>query len=307
MPFRTRGVSVALATVAALACWPPGAAAADARPGWAAAPAPGAGSRPTGTDRPFFYLEGAPGTVLTDRLAVTNPAGHPVTVRLRGAPAEGGTDASAWLAPAVARVRVPARTRAAVPFTVTVPRDAGPGERTAALRADGPGGGRTVPVHLRVTGPALAALTVEGVAVARRGGAAEIRYTLVNRGTTVLRPRLAVRADGVLGTALRHPARALPVVLAPGQRVRRTETWSDPPALDAVDVTLTVTAAGGAHASARAGYAPLSRGALGAGALAVVAGAGGALWRRRRRAGRTAPQEQPAPAVRELIRVGDRP
>ncbi|GAA3191712.1 MULTISPECIES: hypothetical protein [Streptomyces] len=307
MPFRTRGASVALATAAALACWPPGAAAADARPGWSVAPAPGAGSRPTGGDRPFLYLEGAPGTVLADRLAVTNPAGNPVTVRLRGAPARGGTDASAWLAPAAARVRVPARTRAAVPFTVRVPRDAAPGERTAVLRADGPGGGRTVPVHLRVTGPALAALTVEDVAVARGDGGAEIRYTLVNRGTTVLRPRLAVRADGVFGSALRRPARALPLALAPGQRVRRTETWSDPPALDALDVTLTVTAAGGAHAYARAGYAPLSRGALGAGALAVVAGAGGALWRRRRRAGRTASQAELAPNSRELTRVGDRP
>ncbi|MEU3712353.1 COG1470 family protein [Streptomyces catenulae] len=307
MPFRTRGASVALATVAALACWPPGVAAATARPGWSVAPAPGAGSRPTGDDRPFFYLEGAPGTALADRLAVTNPAGHPVTVRLRGAPAPGGTDASAWLAPAAAQVRVPARTRAAVPFTVRVPRDAAPGERTAVLRADGPGGGRSVPVHLRVTGPALAALTVEDVAVARGDEGAEIRYTLVNRGTTVLRPRLAVRADGFLGSALRRPARALPVALAPGQRVRRTETWSDPPALDAVDITLTVTAAGGAHASARAGYAPLSRGALGAGALAVAAGAGGALWRRRRRTARTAPPDRPAHGTRELTRVGDRP
>ncbi|WP_399090027.1 hypothetical protein ACGH2B_17400 [Streptomyces sp. BBFR2] len=302
MPFRTRGALVALAAVAALACGPPGAAAADARPGWTAAPAPGAGSRPAGAGRAFCYLEGAPGAVLGDRIAVTNPSGRPLTVRLRSA-ATGET--AGWLTPAETRVRIPGRTRAAVPFTVTVPRGAAPGERTAALRVDGPGGGRTVPVRLRVTGPALAALSVEDVAVTRRGGGAEIRYTLVNRGTTVLRPRLAVRADGALGTALRRPARALPLTLAPGQRVRRTEPWSDPPALDSVDVTLTATAAGGAYASARAGYAPPSRSVLGAGVLAVVAGAGGALWRRRRRAGRTAPKVQPADGTRELTRVGD--
>ncbi|MFD7624240.1 hypothetical protein [Streptomyces sp. NPDC059802] len=44
--------------------------------------------------RPYFYLEGPPGTVLQDRLSVTNPGRSPVTVRLiggrGGAGGEGG-------------------------------------------------------------------------------------------------------------------------------------------------------------------------------------------------------------------------
>ena len=38
-------------------------------PGWSAAPAPGDGAAPRAADRPYFYLEGAPGTVLKDRLS----------------------------------------------------------------------------------------------------------------------------------------------------------------------------------------------------------------------------------------------
>ncbi|WP_066978037.1 hypothetical protein [Streptomyces sp. NRRL F-4489] len=248
---------------------------------------------PDGPDRAAFYLEGAPGTVLTDRLEVRNPTGRPVTVRPSG---DGGT--GAWLAFGTAEVTVPARTRARVPFTVTVPRDAAPGSRTGTLTVTGSGSGARarIPVRLRVTGAALAALTVEHLAVRRAGGNAEIRYTLVNRGTTALRPRLAVRADGLFGPLLRRPARALPAALPPGGRAERTETWPDPPALDAVRVTLTATAEDGARDTATTRYTAVpwaSGGAL----LAAAAGGGGGwavlrrrrvgLARRTRRTGRT--------------------
>lgn len=60
-----------------------------------------------------------------------------------------------------------------------------------------------------MTGPTLSALTVEDVSVSGRGRTAAIRYTLVNRGNTVLAPRLAVRADGLFGPVLRRAARTL--------------------------------------------------------------------------------------------------
>ncbi|WP_329331154.1 hypothetical protein OIU81_22275 [Streptomyces sp. NBC_01454] len=224
MPFRLRtAVSGAMLATAAVLLCPAAAAArpaaAPAAPGWSAAPAPGAGAAPGAPDRPFFYLEGAPGTVLADRLSLSNPTGRTVAVRLRGS----GSGAGAWLTLASKEVRIPPHTRAGVPFTVTVPRDAAPGDRSGTLFATGVGKGTgagrraTVPLHLRVTGPVLFALTVEKVSVRRAGGAALIRYTLVNRGTTALRPRIGVRADGLFGPLLRRAARTQPSALAPGR------------------------------------------------------------------------------------------
>jgi hypothetical protein len=131
---------------------------------------------------------------------------------------------------------------------------------------DSDGTTRRVPVHLRATVPTVAALTVEHVSV----HADRITYELVNRGTTALAPRLAVHADGLLGRLLDRAPRTLPVTLAPGSRTELSEPW-DGPALDSVEVRLTVTAAGGARDEARvsAGVGPW--GGVG------VAVAGGAL------------------------------
>ncbi|WP_030021659.1 hypothetical protein [Streptomyces monomycini] len=257
---------------------------------WTAAPAPGGEARPSAQDRPYFYLEGAPGAVLNDRLSLTNPGGSAVTLRLRGGPAGAG----GWIATAGKEVRVPPRTRAAVPFTVTVPRDATPGDHPAALVAEGGGRTAAVAVHLRVTGPVLAALSVEDVAVERRGSAAVIRYALVNRGNTTLTPRLAVDADGLFGPALRRAARTLPVTLPPGRRVPLTEPWPDPPALDSVDVRLTATAPGGARGTAAASYTAVPWSAAALPPAGLLAGA--ALWRVRRRR-RAAGLRQSSPAA----------
>ncbi|WP_267246364.1 hypothetical protein [Streptomyces sp. PR69] len=272
-----------LVCVCASAAWTAAPAAARAADrGWSAGPAHGGGDEV----RPYVYLEGAPGTVLEDRLSVTNPAGRPLTVTLSTADGIGG-----WIALAAQRITVPPRTRADVPFSVTLPAGAPPGERTARIvaRADtaatsqaqeartqragargadrqGAGaqeagtreagtpdaGAQEVRIRLRVGGPTLAALTVEDVSIRDR----EIHYTLVNRGNTVLTPHLALHAEGLFGTVLDRTARALPLRLRPGQRAELTEPWPDPPSLDSVDVRLTVTAAGraadGVHTEAEA-------------------------------------------------------
>ncbi|MFJ8489235.1 hypothetical protein ACIRBZ_12840 [Streptomyces sp. NPDC094038] len=243
---------------------------ASAAEGWSLAPA--------GGGRPSFYAEGTPGTVLQDTVSVTNSGRQPVTLRLSGT----GTGTRVPVTFAEGSVRVPARTRADVPFTVTVPAGAAPGDRVGGLVAeDRAGRTATVRIRLRVGGPALSALTVEHLAV--HGD--RITYELVNRGTTVLVPRLAVHADGVFGRVLldRSP-RTLPVRLAPGTRTRLSEPWPGHPALDAADVRLTATAAGGAQdtASTRARFVPWGAVAGTAGALTAGAAVTAVRLRRRR-------------------------
>ncbi|MGW2846201.1 COG1470 family protein [Streptomyces sp. NPDC001274] len=291
-------LAVALCALALVLAPAAGASAADA---WTARPGvsgSGAGGRP------YVYLEGPPGAVLHDRLSVTNPGRSPVTVRLSGSGLGGR------LRTAAAEVTVPARTRADVPFIVTVPTTAPPGDRPGAIAVRGGGRSADVRVRLRVAGPTLAALTVEDVAVSGR----LIHYTLVNRGNAVLAPRLAVRADGVFGPLLRRPARDLPVRVRPGGRVRLTEPWRERPAFDSATVRLAVGAAGGAHDEATVRAVSVPWAPLTAGALLALTGAGaGAYALRRRRArgrrpddgeGRRPDGEQSPPAGEELRPVG---
>ncbi|EGX54794.1 hypothetical protein SZN_36132 [Streptomyces zinciresistens K42] len=249
--------------------------AAGAAGGWSAAPA--------GGGRPSFYAEGGPGTVLRDTVAVTNRGAKALTVRLRGT--------GAPLAFARDAVRVPARTRAEIPFTVTVPGDAPPGARSARILArDADGRTAAVALRLRVTGPRLSALTVERVALR----ADSIGYVLVNRGTTALTPRLAVRADGVLGPLFDRAPRTLPVRLAPGSRTELSEPWPGRPALDAVDVRLSVTAAGGAADTAVVSARFVPWGAVTGVAAVLTAPAALLLVRRRRRGAPDAPPPERA-------------
>jgi hypothetical protein len=255
------------------------AAEAPAAEPWTAGPASGGGTRPDRDGRPYFYLQGAPGTVFADKLSVTNPGREPRTVQLRTEDAEG-----AWIALAATKVKVPPRTRADVPFTVTVPAGAPPGDHPGAIVASATDGReQRTPVQLRVSGPTLAALSVEDLKIDGGG----ISYALVNRGNTTLAPRVAVRAEGVLGELLHrpeHPVREL----APGRRIELTEPWpdGDAPALDRADARITVTAAGGLREEAAATAHFVAWGpVLGGGAALLLAAAGGALWIVRRRRG----------------------
>ncbi|MGW2863702.1 COG1470 family protein [Streptomyces sp. NPDC001205] len=308
-----RPIRPALPAAALLLCAlaAPAAQAAPAASGdWTAAPAPGGGTRPSADGRPYFYLEGAPGTVLEDKVALSNPSGHPLTVTLRGAAARNAADGAfavrrepdPWIALAAPEVSIPPHTRADVPFAVTVPAGAQPGDHPAALLASADGREVGVRVQLRVAGPTLSALTVEAVRVDKARGL--IRYALVNRGNTTLVPRLALHADGVFGRALDRPARTLPLELLPGQRVELTEPWPHPPALDRVTVRLDVAADGGARADARASVAFVPWGAVAGTVLVLLGCAAAALRLVRRRRPRPVPSEEPPAPARELAQTG---
>ncbi|MFE4871887.1 hypothetical protein [Streptomyces sp. NPDC056682] len=306
-----RSIRLALPATALLLCALP-APAAQAAPAtggdWTAAPASGGGTRPSTDGRPYFYLEGAPGAVLEDKVSLSNPSGTPVTLKLRGAAAYNTANGSfavreapdPWIALAAPEVKIPPHTRADVPFAVTVPAGAQPGDHPAALVAAATGREVGVRLQLRVAGPTLSALTVESVRVDK--GRRLIRYALANRGNATLAPRLALHADGVFGHVLDRPARTLPVELLPGQRVELTEPWPHPPALDRVTVRLDVTADGEARSTAAATATFVPWGAV-AGTGLVLLGGAAAVLRLVRRGRRAATAEVAAPE-RELAQTG---
>lgn len=285
-----RALTVAVALLVTGAAMAPEAFADDSGT-WSVAPSAGGGTRPAKDGRPYFYVEGTPGSVLEDTVTVTNPGPKPRTVELSGADADntrGGAsslergkpkDTGSWITFAERKVKVPPRTRAEVPFSVSVPESAVPGDHPGAIVAREGGRDAGVRVHLRVSGPTLSALTVERV----KAEGERISYDVVNRGNTILAPRLTVHAEGVFGTLLDRGPRKLPVELLPGRRVTLTEPWSDAPALDSVEVTLTVTASGDARDTAKASARFVPWGAVagvGAGVLGLVAAG---VWFVRRR------------------------
>ncbi|WP_327306412.1 hypothetical protein OG730_25405 [Streptomyces sp. NBC_01298] len=328
-PRRPGGLLLATVAAAAAAVLPCAVAApaAAAGPGWTAEPVAGstpaaakAGARPY-VARPFFYLAGPSGTVLEDRLVLANTSDQEHTITLRGAdvyntadgafavrpagPAAGGGSeghaggAGPWISfGAGTTVKVPAHTRAVVPFTVTVPPGSPPGDHPAAVVATESGREVGVRVHLRVGGPALAALTVEDVSVRGKGATARVAYTLVNRGNVALAPELAISAGGTLGKVAGRSVRTLPVEVLPGQRVELTEPWPGAPVFDRVALTLTVTAPGGARAtgSTSAWFVPWGiAGTTGLGLLGLGAVAAGALLLVRKRRIRSGDGPGPAP------------
>ncbi|WP_020116283.1 WxL protein peptidoglycan domain-containing protein [Streptomyces canus] len=229
--------------------------------------------------RPYFYLSADPGQAIDDKVVVSNRTGRPLTFRLYAADAyntarDGGfavrtvaekqRGVGAWARPAKTRVTVPAHGRVTVPFTLSVPEGAEPGDHPGALvalderidKGDGAvalGVQRAVAarVYLRVGGPTVPAIAVEDVRVSHHqplvpglgDSGATISYTLRNTGNVTLNPKVELRATGLFGrTLLARELVKIPGELLPGQRVRLSEPWRGAPQLDWGDVKLTASA-----------------------------------------------------------------
>ncbi|MEU2113116.1 DUF916 domain-containing protein [Streptomyces sp. NPDC019507] len=302
---------VPLLALAALLCAVPAAHAAD-NGEWSVEPtASGLGRRP------YFYLSADPGTKLTDSVTVTNKTAAPLTFLLYAADAhnterDGGfavrtraerqRGVGAWAKPDLGRVTVPARSAVTVPYTLTVPEDAEPGDHPGALVAlderVAAGAGEAMAVgiqravgarvYLRVKGPAMPALSVEDVRytpdkplVPGTGdSSARVSFTLHNRGNVTLNPKVALRAEGLFGrTLLARDLTGVPGELLPRQRIRLTADWAGAPQLDWGEVTLMASAH---DARGSGGVSFLAVPWLVAAVLAVAV-AGTPVWLRARR------------------------
>jgi Bacterial protein of unknown function (DUF916) len=249
---------------------------------WSVNPTPPA--EPGPAPRLYFFLESPPGTSVQDSVRVTNLADQPRTFRLYGAdayntPNDGGfglrtqdaanTDIGAWTQVGAATVTVPAKSQADVPFVITVPTNATPGDHVGGVVAMEEQPGATTKqngvdvtvrravaarVYLRVSGPTVPGLRIDGVRTRHDSPwlpttvDGEYTYDVVNTGNLHLPPTLQVRVTGLFGHKIRQHGSTPQIDLLPGAKTRLGGTVSGVWPFDVVTTSVTVTADGGVRA-----------------------------------------------------------
>ncbi|GAA3927271.1 WxL protein peptidoglycan domain-containing protein [Actinoplanes auranticolor] len=269
---RTR-TAAALLAVAALIAFP---APVQAAPGtdsltWSVTP-----SGPKGPDgRPALDYKLDPGAGITDHVAVTNHSKRPLTLRLYPndayTTAGGGfdlragnteaTDAGSWIKVSRDRLALPASSRIVVPFTVTVPANATPGDHAAGVVAsilteatDGDGNQVSVDhrvgarVYLRVTGPLQPALSITDVEINAATSWNPLRlphvtatFTIGNTGNVRLGGRPTARVEGPFGLGGRTTEMAVIPEILPGGTLRVTTALDAVPPLFRERLTVDIT------------------------------------------------------------------
>ncbi|RIQ25894.1 WxL protein peptidoglycan domain-containing protein [Jiangella rhizosphaerae] len=314
---RPIGRLAALAVIAAAVLAPTAAASEQPPLTWGIVP-----SGPDGPgDRAAFEYTLDPGAAISDVVAVSNYTEQPLTLDLYASDAvrntQGGfdllpaadepVDVGSWVDLGEPVVTIPARSRVDVPFTITVPANATPGDHAGGIvaglttQAAGGAGGQVAVdrrvgarIYLRVTGTLQPELTVDGVAVAFDGlplgqpGTVRVEYTVRNDGNVRLAGRPAVRVTGPFGVGERTWTGDLLPELLPGDSVTGSATVTGVWQLGPLDVDIEIApetsgtqvldpAPPPGTSSTRLWVVPW----LTLAALAVLVAA--LLWRRRRR------------------------
>ncbi|MDG4764041.1 DUF916 domain-containing protein [Solwaraspora sp. WMMD406] len=226
--------------------------------------------QPSGPDGPtgrnYFVYDLAPGAQITDYVAISNLSDQPHTFSVYGTdgfltedgafalrPAsEPATDVGTWVRFDQREYAVPAGERLDIPFTLTVPANATPGDHAGGVigsivqvRTDAAGQQITVDqrvaarIYLRVDGPVRPAITVESMSIEYDDpinplgdGDATVTYQVRNTGNIRIGGTGAVLLDGPFGWNL---ARTAPIdlpELLPGSAFTVTERITGvPPAL----------------------------------------------------------------------------
>ncbi|HET6952201.1 MAG TPA: DUF916 domain-containing protein [Acidimicrobiales bacterium] len=248
----------------------------DERPTWAVEPAGTAGL----AERTYFIYTLPPGARLVDTVAVSNLDAEPLTVAIYPADAYNTSKDGAfalrnaedpkvgvggWIRLGVQERTIPPQTRAEIPFELTVPNDAEPGDHAGALLAakvelEAGGGGDGVDVQLRrrvgariyvrVEGPLDPALSVTRLAIddhqpivpfVTGAGGVDVNYTVTNTGNVRLAPTAHVELVGPFGmTVHRSEAETLPELL-PGGSVDRHVKLEELPPLGRLSLRVIVT------------------------------------------------------------------
>ncbi|MFU8849512.1 WxL protein peptidoglycan domain-containing protein [Micromonospora sp. SL1-18] len=233
-------------------------------------------SSPKGPNgRAMFTYKLDPGARLTDYVAVTNHSARPITLSVYASDAvttpQGGfdllpavrrpVDVGSWVNLTARTLTIPSTSRVDVPFTVTVPANATPGDHVggivaslAATTTDAQGNRVAVDhrvgtrIYLRVTGELRPALALEDVRIRHHGslnpfGGGDVTATATVRNTGNVRlgtqPMMDVAGPLGLGAGTASGT-ALPEIL-PGGAVRTTVRLSGAPPLFRLAVTTAVT------------------------------------------------------------------
>lgn len=253
-----RPARLLLAVLTALLCClgpvlPAGAATAPSRITWAVQPAVAEGQQ----QRVSFRYDLEAGGAVTDSVTVTNFSDSPVEFILYASDgvitadgqfdllpsATAPTDAGSWISIDQPRLTVPAQSSASVPFTLTVPANATPGDHPAGIVASltqaGADGQSQVSVenrvgarvHLRVAGELDPVLTLtqasaeyEGSWNPIRPGSVHLTYTVENTGNVRLGSEQTTRVGGLFGIPLTTADGSGIPELLPGSQFTVTDT-----------------------------------------------------------------------------------
>lgn len=235
---------VALAQPAPAATVDEGPAPADATVTWGVRPGD---VDPHAAGRANFAYTAAPGETIEDALVVSNHGGAETALRVyvadaftttRGAldllrPDETSTGVGAWTAVATPDVVVPPGGSVVVPFTLTVPDDAEPGDHAGGVvtslvstNTDGVSVDRRLGarLHLRVDGPLVPGARLEGLSAVHHGtpnpagtGDVDVDVEVVNTGNVRVGGPATVTVVGPFGWGEQVAQVDVPELL-PGER-----------------------------------------------------------------------------------------
>jgi hypothetical protein len=205
-----------------------------------------------GAARPNFAYSLPPGGTLADALVVTNKGDAPLALDVYAADGfltadgtldvlgagEESTALGAWVQVETPEIVLEPGAAAEVPFTLTVPEDAQPGdyaagivssllvENAAGVSVDRRLGSR---VHLRVQGDLAPALAVSGLRIDYDAGgnpvapgAATVTFTVTNTGNSRVAPTEQVQVAGLFGLGRARAAAVDVPELIPGASVQRS-------------------------------------------------------------------------------------
>jgi hypothetical protein len=241
---------------------------------WALSPAASSTNPDQSGGRTTFSYTVDPGEKVDDSLTVFNYSNVPMTFRIYATDAfnnDAGafdiltsdkkpTDVGSWVSIEQEFLTLQPNTQATLPFTLTVPADAAPGDHAGAIVASNTAEGQEVNgaivdverrtgsrIYLRVNGPVEANLAVASVSTTYRqsvnpfGGEAEVAYTIENRGNVRLGGTAELQLEGPFG--LGGKTVELPEVqeLLPGQKFTGTVLVDDVPALFLLRSSVSIT------------------------------------------------------------------